>query len=59
MALGFPKPIKAEDSRLKGHETTYQASRGGYFPQTPQQREHDRVEITVERADKPRKKPKK
>ncbi|MFG2683145.1 hypothetical protein [Streptomyces sp. NPDC048392] len=30
MALGFPKPIKQDDPRLKGHETTYQASRGGY-----------------------------
>lgn len=30
MALGFPKPIKPDDDRLKGHETTYQASRGGW-----------------------------
>jgi hypothetical protein len=32
MALGFPEPIKKDDARLKGHETTYQASRGGHFP---------------------------
>lgn len=32
MALGFKKPIPADDPRLKGHETTYQASRGGHFP---------------------------
>jgi hypothetical protein len=31
MALGFPKPIKKDDARLKGHETTYQASRGGWL----------------------------
>jgi hypothetical protein len=30
MALGFPKPIKKDDPRLQGHETTYQASRGGW-----------------------------
>lgn len=30
MALGFPKPIKADDPRLKGHETDYQPSRGGW-----------------------------
>ncbi|MEU7381535.1 hypothetical protein AB0A91_16335 [Streptomyces sp. NPDC042207] len=30
MALGFKKPIPADDPRLKGHETTYQASRGGW-----------------------------
>jgi hypothetical protein len=35
MALGFPKPIKPDDPRLKGHETTYEASRGGHFPQQP------------------------
>lgn len=56
MALGFSKPIAADDERLQGHDTRYQASRGGYFPLTPQQREHERVEITVERADKPKKK---
>lgn len=33
MALGFKKPIPADDPRLKGHETTYQASRGGHFPE--------------------------
>ncbi|MEU5094933.1 hypothetical protein [Streptomyces sp. NPDC020996] len=32
MALGFKKPIPADDPRLKGRETTYQASRGGWFP---------------------------
>lgn len=30
MALGFPRPIKLDDPRLRGHETTYQASRGGW-----------------------------
>ncbi|MDX2616129.1 hypothetical protein [Streptomyces stelliscabiei] len=32
MALGFSKPIEPDDPRLQGHETTYQASRGGWFP---------------------------
>ncbi|MFD8254692.1 hypothetical protein [Streptomyces werraensis] len=32
MALGFKKPIQPDDPRLQGHETTYQASRGGHFP---------------------------
>ncbi|MFD5002206.1 hypothetical protein ACFWMV_04790 [Streptomyces mutabilis] len=32
MALGFKKPIEPDDPRLEGHETTYQASRGGSFP---------------------------
>ncbi|MET8818474.1 hypothetical protein [Streptomyces rochei] len=32
MALGFKKPIEQNDPRLQGHETTYQASRGGSFP---------------------------
>ncbi|MEX3206062.1 hypothetical protein [Streptomyces acidiscabies] len=36
MALGFPEPIKPDDPRLQGHETTYQASRGGHFPTPPQ-----------------------
>ncbi|MGW0012455.1 hypothetical protein ACWDVX_22265 [Streptomyces tendae] len=31
MALGFSKPIKKDDPRLAGHETTYQASRGGWL----------------------------
>ncbi|MFJ2949133.1 hypothetical protein ACIO8H_16115 [Streptomyces sp. NPDC087226] len=31
MALGFKKPIKQDDPRLQGHETTYQASRGGWL----------------------------
>ncbi|MEU3945443.1 hypothetical protein [Streptomyces sp. NPDC029526] len=55
MALGFKRPIPADDPRLKGQETTYQASRGGYFPPTQAQREHEKVEITVERADQPKK----
>jgi hypothetical protein len=33
MALGFPKPIKPDDPRLEGHGTTYQASRGGHYPE--------------------------
>jgi hypothetical protein len=33
MALGFKNPVPANDPRLKGHETTYQASRGGHFPE--------------------------
>ncbi|MBQ1096313.1 hypothetical protein KBY55_09475 [Streptomyces sp. b94] len=36
MALGFNKPIEPDDARLQGHETTYQASRGGHFPPQPQ-----------------------
>jgi hypothetical protein len=37
MALGFKKPIPADDPRLQGHETTYQPSRGGWLkkPQKP------------------------
>ncbi|WP_328439353.1 hypothetical protein OHA71_23735 [Streptomyces sp. NBC_00444] len=31
MALGFSKPIQPDDERLQGHDTTYQASRGGWF----------------------------
>ena len=31
MALGFKKSIPADDPRLQGHETTYQASRGGWL----------------------------
>lgn len=31
MALGFKKPIPADDPRLKGHETDYRASRGGWL----------------------------
>ncbi|MFF5186449.1 hypothetical protein ACFY30_22180 [Streptomyces sp. NPDC000345] len=34
MALGFPKPIKKDDARLKGHETVYQPSRGGWLKPT-------------------------
>ncbi|MFF8290439.1 hypothetical protein ACF068_14590 [Streptomyces sp. NPDC016309] len=32
--LKQPKPA-ADDPRLKGHETTYSASRGGHYPSTP------------------------
>lgn len=49
MALGFKKPIAADDPRLKGHETTYQASRGGYYPPNQAQQE------TATQADKPKK----
>lgn len=31
MALKQPK-LDPDDPRRKGHETTYQASRGGWFP---------------------------
>ncbi|MFI1728198.1 hypothetical protein ACH40E_02945 [Streptomyces acidicola] len=34
MALGWKKPIKPDDPRLKGHETTYQSSRGGWLKPT-------------------------
>jgi hypothetical protein len=44
MALGWKTPPEPDDPRLEGHETTYQASRGGWFtpeqkpvPGTPQQ----------------------
>lgn len=40
MALGFKKPIPADDPRLKGHETTYQASRGGWFRPNQAQQEN-------------------
>jgi hypothetical protein len=34
--LGFKKPIDPQDPRLKDHQTTYQASRGGWFkPKEP------------------------
>lgn len=33
MALGFKRPIPADDPRLDGHETTYKASRGGSYPE--------------------------
>lgn len=49
MALGFKRPIEADDERLEGHETTYQASRGGYFPPTPQQRANEKAETTTKR----------
>jgi len=32
MALGWKKNPEPDDPRLKGHETVYQASRGGHFP---------------------------
>ncbi|MYU24741.1 hypothetical protein [Streptomyces sp. SID8352] len=37
MALGWKNPPAPDDPRLKGHETTYQASRGGWHkpPQQP------------------------
>ncbi|MBE4783929.1 MULTISPECIES: hypothetical protein [Streptomyces] len=31
MALGWKKAPEPDDPRLQGHETTYQASRGGWF----------------------------
>lgn len=31
MALGWKTPPPPDDPRLQGHETTYQASRGGWF----------------------------
>lgn len=44
MALGWKTPPEPDDPRLKGHETTYQASRGGWVkkdeqpvPGTPKQ----------------------
>lgn len=33
MALGWITPPQPDDERLQGHETTYQSSRGGYFPE--------------------------
>ncbi|MFS4105109.1 hypothetical protein [Streptomyces sp. PD-S100-1] len=30
MALGWKKPPSQDDPRLRGHETTYAASRGGW-----------------------------
>ncbi|MGW2210130.1 hypothetical protein [Streptomyces sp. NPDC001781] len=32
MALGWKKNPSPDDPRLKGRETEYQASRGGWFP---------------------------
>ncbi|MGV9755418.1 hypothetical protein ACWDUC_06220 [Streptomyces tricolor] len=32
MALGWKRNPAPDDPRLKGHETTYQASRGGWYP---------------------------
>ncbi|MFJ4617408.1 hypothetical protein [Streptomyces sp. NPDC088812] len=31
MALGWKKQPEPDDPRLSGHETTYQASRGGWL----------------------------
>lgn len=31
MALGWKKAPEPDDPRLEGYETTYQASRGGWF----------------------------
>ena len=39
-ALGFTRPIKKDDPRLQGHETTYQASRGGWFKPNQAQQEN-------------------
>lgn len=46
--LGFKKPIQPDDPRLKGHETTYQSSRGGWLrpapkpvPGTPKKNTHE------------------
>ncbi|MFF5801609.1 hypothetical protein [Streptomyces albogriseolus] len=49
MALGFKKPISGDDPRLKGHETTYQASRGGHYPPNQAQ------QANAEQAAKPKK----
>lgn len=38
MTLKQPTPAP-DDPRLKGHETTYQASRGGWFPRPVQSTE--------------------
>jgi hypothetical protein len=38
------------------HATTFQGNRGGHFPLTQAQRMNEQTEITVERADKPKKK---
>jgi hypothetical protein len=35
MALGWKKPISKDDPRLKGHETDYSASRGGWVKEKP------------------------
>lgn len=34
MTLQQPTPAP-DDPRLKGHETTYQSSKGGWFPPVP------------------------
>jgi hypothetical protein len=49
MALGFKKPIEPDDPRLQGYETTYQASRGGWFKPNQAQQEN------AAKADKPKK----
>lgn len=33
--LGFSEPIRQDDPRLDGHRTTYQSSRGGWYPEEP------------------------
>lgn len=33
MALGWTTTPEPDDERLQGHETVYQASRGGHFPE--------------------------
>lgn len=35
MALGWKKKPEPDDPRLKGHETTYQGSRGGWLRTAP------------------------
>ncbi|MEU5091706.1 hypothetical protein [Streptomyces sp. NPDC021356] len=35
MALGFKKQPSQDDPRLKGHETTYSSSRGGWVKKEP------------------------
>lgn len=44
---------KMTPEQLETNATTYQPSRGGHFAPTQAQRENERVQITVERADKP------
>ncbi|MDT0472991.1 hypothetical protein RM863_12740 [Streptomyces sp. DSM 41014] len=35
MALGFPRPIRPDDPRLKGHATDYSGSCGGWVKTPP------------------------
>jgi hypothetical protein len=52
MALGFKKPIQPDDPRLQGHETTYQASRGGHFPANQAQQENAQTEAQQSKPKK-------